>query len=284
MSMSLDSYIAGPGDGVEPLHQWMLASGEPGTGLNGADQEVFDELRTQAGAMICGRRLYDITRGWNGSHPFAGIPVFVVTHTAPAAVPAGATPFTFVTDGITSAVARAKQAAGGKSVYVIGGASIVRQLLDAGLVDELRIDLIPVLLGGGIPLFGKLHAAPAELEQVKVTASPSHVTHLWYPDRRRRMSDTEPQTAGGKVLWHFTMSLDGFVAGPNHEMDWMSGVSFRPGLAEEFVETTGAVLGAETAGTRPPATAAPTASAGTDRSSCSLSTPRTRHRPTASRS
>lgn len=98
------------------------------------------------------------------------------------------------------------------------------------------------------------------------------------------MSDTEPQTAGGKVLWHFTMSLDGFVAGPNHEMDWMSGVSFRPGLAEEFVETTGAVLRAETAGTRPPATAAPTASAGTDRSSCSLSTPRTRHRPTASRS
>jgi dihydrofolate reductase len=57
------------------------------------------------------------------------------------------------------------------------------------------------------------------------------------------MSDTEPQTAGGKVLWHFTMSLDGFVAGPNHEMDWMSGVSFRPGLVKEYVETTGAVLG-----------------------------------------
>ena len=56
------------------------------------------------------------------------------------------------------------------------------------------------------------------------------------------MSDTEPQTAGGKVLWHFTMSLDGFVAGPNHEMDWMTGVSFRPGLVKEYVETTGAVL------------------------------------------
>jgi dihydrofolate reductase len=57
------------------------------------------------------------------------------------------------------------------------------------------------------------------------------------------MRDTEPQTAGGKVLWHFTMSLDGFVAGPNHEMDWMAGVSFRPDLVQEYVQTTGAVLG-----------------------------------------
>ena len=200
--------------------------------------------------MICGRRLYDITRGWNGSHPFAGIPVFVVTHTAPAAVPARATPFTFVTDGITSAVARAKQAAGGKNVYVIGGASIVRQLLDAGLVDELRIDLIPVLLGGGIPLFGKLHAAPAELEQVRVYRVSSYVTHLLYPERRRRMSDTEPQTAGGKVLWHFTMPLNGFVAGPNHEMDWMTGVSFRPGLVEEYVETRAPCWGPKRLGPR----------------------------------
>src|SRR4029450_1809668 len=69
------------------------------------------------------------------------------------------------------------------------------------------------------------------------------------PPRRRRMRDPEPQTAGGKVLWHFTMSLDGFVAGPNHEMDWMTGVSFRPHLVEEYLETTGAVLGAETVGT-----------------------------------
>src|SRR4051794_22091356 len=62
-------------------------------------------------------------------------------------------------------------------------------------------------------------------------------------DTRREMSDTEPQTASGKVLWHFLMSLDGFVAGPNHEMDWMSGVSVRPGLHDEYIETTGAVLG-----------------------------------------
>ena len=76
-------------------------------------------------------------------------------------------------------MAQAKQAAGLKSVYVIGGASIDQQVLDAGLADELRIDLIPVLLGGGIPLFGKLRGAPAELEQLKVTAS-KNVTHLRY--------------------------------------------------------------------------------------------------------
>jgi hypothetical protein len=98
------------------------------------------------------------------------------------------------------------------------------------------------------------------------------------------MNDTEPQTAGGKVLWHFTMSLDGFVAGSNHEMDWMAGVSFRPGLVEEYVETTGAVLGVETVGT-PTRTPAPcTAAPGMDRSSCSPTTPRTRRPPTESRS
>ena len=97
------------------------------------------------------------------------------------------------------------------------------------------------------------------------------------------MSDTEPQTAGGKVLWHFTMSLDGFVAGPNHEMDWMTGISFRPGLVDEYVETTGAVLGAETVGTSR-VTAARTAAPGTDRSSCLPTTRRTRSLPTESRS
>lgn len=97
------------------------------------------------------------------------------------------------------------------------------------------------------------------------------------------MNDTEPQTAGGKVLWHFTMSLDGFVAGPNHEMDWMTGNPTRPGLLQEYVETTGAVLGVETDGTLR-VTAAHTAAPGRDRSLCSPTTPRTRRPPTASRS
>ena len=191
MSMSLDGYIAGPddsdasplGDGGQCLHQWMFAGGAPGDGLAGPGREVFDELRGETGAMISGRRLYDITCGWSGSHPFAGIPVFVVTHAAPAAVPEGATPFTFVTDGVANAVARAQFAAGGKSVYVIGGASIDQQLLAAGLVDELRIDVVPVLLGGGVSLFGELRRTPVELRQAKVTVS-SDVTHLRYRVRR----------------------------------------------------------------------------------------------------
>jgi riboflavin biosynthesis pyrimidine reductase len=98
------------------------------------------------------------------------------------------------------------------------------------------------------------------------------------------MTDTEPQTADGKVLWHFTMSLDGFVAGPNHEMDWMTGTSFRPGLEQEYVETTGAVLGVEPVGTTTPTPTSCTAAPGTDRSSCSPTTPRTPRPPTASRS
>jgi dihydrofolate reductase len=187
MSMSLDGYIAGPGDsdanplgdGGQRLHEWMVA----GDGLTAAGREVFDELRGETGAMISGRRLYDITQGWSGSHPFAGIPVFVVTHAAPGTVPAGATPFTFVTEGVANAVARAQLAAGGKSVYVIGGASIDQQLLTAGLVDELRIDVVPILLGGGVSLFGGLRRAPADLEQAKVTVS-GDVTHLRYRVRR----------------------------------------------------------------------------------------------------
>jgi dihydrofolate reductase len=188
MSMSLDGYIAGPndsavnglGDGGEQLHAWLFgqAGGGPGVGLTGADKEVLDELRP-SGAMISGRRLYDITNGWNGSHPFGGIPTFVITHHVPDQVPEGATPFTFVTDGVVSAVAQAKETAGGKNVYVIGGASIDQQLIEAGLVDELRIDVVPILLGGGIRLFGKAGESPIPLEQVKVTPSKC-VTHFRY--------------------------------------------------------------------------------------------------------
>ncbi len=193
MSMSLDGYIAGPndspanqlGDGRGILHEWIFTgNGDgPGKGLTRADKEIFDELRGRTGAMIAGRRLYDITHGWNGSHDFGAIPVFVVTRRAPDEVPAGDTPFTFVTGGIASAVAQAREAAGGKNVYVIGGASIDQQILDARLADELRIDVVPVLLGSGVGLFGTPRDAPVGLEQVKVTPSTGN-THLRYRVRR----------------------------------------------------------------------------------------------------
>ena len=96
------------------------------------------------------------------------------------------------------------------------------------------------------------------------------------------MSDTEPQTAGGKVLWHFTMSLDGFVAGPNHQMDWLMGISFRPGLVQEYVQTTGAVLGGRDGWDHYPDAASVYGGAWNGRSSRSPTTPRTRPPPTAS--
>jgi dihydrofolate reductase len=188
MSMSLDGYIAGPndsdtnglGDGGERLHEWLFAGGgAPGEGLTAADQEVFDDLRSTSGAMLTGRRLYDITHGWQGTHPFGAVPTFVVSRDIPGEIPSGATPFTFVRDGIASAVAQAKEAAGDKDIYVIGGARTIRQLLDAGLADQLRIDLIPVLLGAGIRLFDQLDRKPINLEQVRSTSS-NAVTHVKY--------------------------------------------------------------------------------------------------------
>lgn len=187
MSMSLDGYIAGPndsdtnglGDGGERLHEWLFACGAPGEGLTGADQEIFDDLRRTTGAMLTGRRLYDITHGWEGTHPFGALPTFVVSRDLPEAMPTGETPFTFVHDGIASAVAQAKEAAGDKDIYVIGGAKTIRRLLDAGLADELRIDLIPLLLGGGVRLFDQLERKPINLEQVRATSS-NAVTHVRY--------------------------------------------------------------------------------------------------------
>ena len=193
MSMSLDGYIAGPGDGdASPLgdggqclHQWMFAGGAPGDVLAEPGREVFDELRGETGAMISGRRLYDITRGWSGSHPFAGIPVFVVTHAPPAVVPDGATPFTFVTEGVANAVARAQLAAGGKSVYVIGGASIDQQLLAAGLVDELRIERRP---------------CPAGRRRVAVRRAPPHAGGTAAGEGRRVQRRHPPPLPGEPAM------------------------------------------------------------------------------------
>ena len=181
MSMSLDGYVAGPNDDVLRLHEWMFAGprGSLGEELPTPDQQIFNELRAVTGAMICGRRLYDITHGWNGSTPFGAVPVFVLSRSVPAAIPSGTTSFTFVTGGIVSAVAQAKDAAGGKDVYVVGGASIDQQVLDANLVDELRVDLVPVLLGRGVRLFDQMQRSPMDLEQINVTSS-QRVTHLRY--------------------------------------------------------------------------------------------------------
>src|SRR5699024_2556934 len=127
-----------------------------------------------AGAMIVGRGTYDIVNGWGGSHPNKGVPVFVVTHNHPESVPQRTTPFTYVSDGVVSAVAKAKEVAGDKEIGV-SGASVSERWLDAGIVDELFLHIVPVILGKGKQFF----KAFTPLEIIEVIHA-SDVTHIRY--------------------------------------------------------------------------------------------------------
>ncbi len=137
---------------------------------------MFDEGIEQCGAVITGRRTYDIAQGWGGNGPLPGLPLFIITHQVPAEVPRGEGEYTFVTDGVASAVAQAKLVAGERDVSVMGSA-VPRQCLQAGLLDDIQLDLVPVLLGGGVTLFGQLGTPSIELERVRVIEAPG-VTHL----------------------------------------------------------------------------------------------------------
>ncbi len=190
ISMSLDGFIAGPndrpglglGEGGERLHQWAydLASWRERHGLAGGqtnrDAELLDEAFRNTGASIVGRRMFDNAEEWGENPPF-DMPVFVLTHQEREPLVKGGTTFTFVTDGIESALAQARAAAGAKNVAIGGGANVAQQYLKAGLLDEIEIHLVPILLGDGIRLFDRLGAAPIELERTRVIASPD-VTHL----------------------------------------------------------------------------------------------------------
>ena len=166
-AISLDGFIAGPNDGPEApmgvggerLLAWYFGGDTeyrlPGTEMvfkvSPQTAEFLRETRTTTGALVTGRRTFDLTHGWGGRHPL-DVPVFVVTNSVPQEWVYEGSPFTFVTDGLESAVAQAKAVAGDKDVGVIG-ASIVQQCIRAGLLDEIHIDLVPVLLGGGVGLF-----------------------------------------------------------------------------------------------------------------------------------
>ena len=181
ISMSLDGFVAGAndnaenglGDGGERLHDWVFDSATQAFKTSPASDELFNTT----GAIIAGRRVYDIVGGWGGSHPIQGAPLFVLTHHVPENVPQGNTPFTFVTNGIDSALSQAKAAAGDKDVYILGGANIIQQYLKAGLVDELRLHIAPVLLGEGVRLFNHLDSQPIELQCFSVIEAPD-TTHL----------------------------------------------------------------------------------------------------------
>lgn len=195
LSMSLDGFIAGPndspekglGEGGEALFNW-YSNGDTDFPLPGTDMvfkiskvsaDFLREFWLMTGASITGRRTFDITHGWGGVPP-GGVdaPYFVVTHHIPQEWVRPGSPFTFVTDGVESAVEKAKKAAGDKYVDLMG-ASIVQQCLSAGLLDELQIDLAPVLLGDGVRLFDHLGIKPIDLEQLDVIKGLG-VTHLRY--------------------------------------------------------------------------------------------------------
>jgi dihydrofolate reductase len=191
MTMSLDGYVTGPddrpgaglGEGGERLHYWVFGGpwsyGNPPAGsATGADKEYLDQTFSTAGAWLVGRTMHDVVDGW-GDDPGFGLPVFVVTHRPRAAAVKGDTTFEFVTDGTDAALARARAAAGGKNVLVMGGANLLGQYLDAGAVDELTVTIAPVLLGSGKRLFGTALRPDLTFEQAGVTQS-HFATHLRY--------------------------------------------------------------------------------------------------------
>jgi dihydrofolate reductase len=191
MSMSLDGYVADENDGVAEVFDWYFSGDVEVPTASGGSGMTFrvsppsaDHLRglvAEVGAMLTGRRTFDRADGWGGRHPW-DIPAFVVTHQVPDGWPRPGSTVHFVTDGIESAVARATSAAGPKSVGV-HGADTIRQLLDAGLLDEIRVDLAAVLLGGGVRLFDRLAGTPIVLGGPTAVAGVG-VTHLRYAVQR----------------------------------------------------------------------------------------------------
>jgi dihydrofolate reductase len=191
-SMSLDGYISGPAySGFDHLFRWMsngdvavpTARPDMTPNLTPPSAEHFRSIIDNTGALVVGRRLFDFTSGWSGQHPL-GAPVVVVTHSVPDDWPHKDAPFTFVTDGIESAIDQAKALAGDKLVGVNGGV-IARQCLAAGLLDEIWVDLVPVLLGAGTPFFDELANPPVELDGPISVVEGTGVTHLRYSVRQR---------------------------------------------------------------------------------------------------
>jgi dihydrofolate reductase len=201
IAISADGYVAGPnqseqhplGEGGEQLHEWVvrLAAWRESHGRSGGEvnpsSEIIEEATENVGAVVMGRNMFgggpgpwdDSWRGWWGEEPPFHVPTFVLTHheREPLEMEGGTT-FHFVTDGIELALAQAREAAGDKDVRLGGGASAAQQYLAAGLIDELQLNIVPVLLGDGERLFENV-GADLKLEQTRVVHTPE-VTHIRY--------------------------------------------------------------------------------------------------------
>lgn len=188
-TMSLDGFIANPDDSTEGLFDWfeggdtefVFPDGKMTVRLSPASAMVMRDIWQTVGAIVAGRRMFDIAHGWSGTHPL-NVPVFVVSHSIPEGWPRDEAPFTFVTDGVESAIEQAKKMAGEK-VVVVAGANVAQQALKAGLVDEIEVDLVPVLLGRGIRCFEYLGVEPIKLERTIAVPAPG-VTHLRFRVKR----------------------------------------------------------------------------------------------------
>jgi dihydrofolate reductase len=183
ITMSLDGFIAAPGDTPEVplgegglrLHAWLMDD------RTEVESRLMESAHDTLGVVICGRRTYDNSQPWwgPGQGPAGKTPVVVVSHGVPQDGLGDGSPFTFVTDGIESALKQAQEVAGDKDVCVMGGANLAQQYLKAGLVDEVSIHLVPVLLGGGRRLFDNLGTDHIELKPIEVIGSTT-TTHLRY--------------------------------------------------------------------------------------------------------
>ncbi|WP_028926593.1 dihydrofolate reductase family protein [Pseudonocardia acaciae] len=194
LMVSLDGFMAGTdvsvskpgGEGADALHEWIasLASWRERQGLSGGsrdrDSEVIGDWFDATGAVVMGRMMYDTGEAHWGEDPPFRTPVFVLTHRPrPTLVKQGGTSFTFVTEDIRDAVERARAVAGDGNVDIAGGADTVQQALRAGVVDQLRLHVLPVLIGAGLRLFDNLGADRPRLEQVGV-AEGAGAAHLTY--------------------------------------------------------------------------------------------------------
>lgn len=202
ISVSLDGYVAGPnqseedplGEGGEGLHEWVVklavwreSHGREGGEVN-ASTPLMEESLSGVGAVIMGRNMFgggpgpwgeDPWQGWWGEEPPFRMPVFVLTHYEREPLTLGETTFTFVTDGIEAALEQAREAAGEDDVTIGGGAGVAQQYLSAGLVDQMQLNIVPILLGGGARLFEDGAGAGLGLEQILVVHTPE-VTHIRY--------------------------------------------------------------------------------------------------------
>jgi dihydrofolate reductase len=181
MSMSLDGFVARPDESPGRLHEWLFPDGfddleAPATRLRGANRQIYDDFMS-TGAIVAGRGTFEPAGGWGGDH-HDGVPIYILSRN-PAPAWAAEWPAVHYVGNLDAAVREAKHAAGNRNVLV-HGAGIAQRALAAGLLDELEIDLVPVLFGEGRRLFEHLGAEPRELERIRVLEGEGGVTHLRY--------------------------------------------------------------------------------------------------------